>query len=52
MEVHLISGAVVGMNFDDPEYAEQVFSNVMDTINKTIPDHVTGTAFVAQAITT
>jgi hypothetical protein len=36
------------MNFDDPEYAEQVFSDVMDTINKTIPDHVTGVQIVAE----
>jgi len=48
LEVHLTSGAVVGMSFDDPEYAEQVFSDVMDTINKTIPDHVTGVEVVAE----
>ena len=43
MELHLVSGEIVGMNFDDPDYAEQVFAQVIDTMNKTIPDHVTGT---------
>ena len=46
MEVHMASGAVIGMNFDDPDHAESVFAEVMDTINKTIPDHVTGTTLV------
>jgi len=50
MELFLVSGSVVGMNFDDPDYAETVFSDVIETINKTIPDHVTGIEAIAQAI--
>ena len=50
MELHLVSGGIVGMNFDDPDYAETVFSNVIDTINKTIPDHVTGTEVIAAPV--
>ena len=42
MEVHMASGAVIGMSFDDPDHAEAVFAQVVDTLNKTIPDHVTG----------
>ena len=42
MEVHMASGAVIGMNFDDPDHAEQVFAQVVETLNKTIPDHVRG----------
>lgn len=48
IELHLSSGAVLGMNFDDADYAEQVFAEIIGTINKTIPDHVTGTKVVAQ----
>ena len=51
MEIHLVGGEQVGMNFDDPDYAEQVFTDVIETINKTIPDHVTGTEFTVQAMT-
>ena len=42
MEVQLANGSVIGMSFDDPEYAEKVFAQVIDTINKTIPDHAAG----------
>jgi hypothetical protein len=51
LEMHLIGGAVIGMNFDDPDYAEQVFAEIIETINKTIPDHVTGTQVIAQPAT-
>ena len=47
LDINLTSGAVIGMSFDDPEYAEQVFAEIIDTINKTIPDHVTGATVVA-----
>ena len=47
LELSLTSGAVIGMRFDDPEYAEQVFAEIIGTINKTIPDHVTGASVVA-----
>ena len=43
MELHLTDGSVVGMNFDDPNHAEVVFAHVIDTINRTIPDHVAST---------
>lgn len=39
MEVFMANGAVVAMNFEDPEHAEQTFAEVIDTINRTIPDH-------------
>ena len=39
MEMHLTDGSVVGMGFDDPNHAETVFAHVIDTINRTIPDH-------------
>jgi hypothetical protein len=42
MEIHMASGAVIGMNFDDPEHAEAVYTEVVETLNKTIPDHVRG----------
>ena len=47
LELNLTSGAVIGMRFDDPEYAEQVFGEIIGTINKTIPDHVTGASVIA-----
>ena len=40
MEVHLADGSVIGMSFDDPGHAEKTFAQVIDTINRTIPDHV------------
>jgi hypothetical protein len=46
MEITLATGDVVGMNFDDPEHAEQVFFQVVATINRTIPDHLAGTPIV------
>ncbi len=42
MEIHLASGEIVGMGFDDPEHAESVFAEVVATMNRTIPDHVRG----------
>ena|GEM_PF-2620932 len=46
MEISLANGAVVTMNFNDPDHAERVFAQVVDTINRTIPDHVAGTPIV------
>ena len=46
MEVHLANGAVIGMNFDDPSHAEKTFAHVIDTINRTIPDHMSGDPIV------
>jgi hypothetical protein len=40
MELHLANGSVIGMNFDEPDRAERVFTQVIDTINRTIPDHL------------
>jgi hypothetical protein len=40
MEINLSNGQVIGMNFDSPEHADQVFGEVIATINRTIPDHV------------
>ena len=39
MEVSLANGAVISMNFDEPDHAEQTFAEVIETINRTIPDH-------------
>jgi hypothetical protein len=39
MEVHLVDGTVVSMSFDEAEHAEKIFAEVIDTINRTIPDH-------------
>jgi len=44
MELHMTDGSVIGMSFDDPSHAETVFAHVIDTINKTIPDHIAGAA--------
>jgi hypothetical protein len=41
MEIYLANGSVISMNFDEPEHAEKTFADVIDTINRTIPDHVT-----------
>ena len=43
MELHLADGSVVGMSVDDPTHAETVFAHVIDTINRTIPDHLGNT---------
>jgi hypothetical protein len=43
MELHMTDGSVIGMSFDDPAHAETVFTHVIDTINRTIPDHMAGT---------
>jgi len=43
MELHMTNGSVIGMNFDDPSHAETVFAHVIDTINRTIPDHIAET---------
>jgi hypothetical protein len=40
MEVFLANGAVISMNFDEPDHAEQTFSEVVAILNRTIPDHV------------
>jgi hypothetical protein len=47
MELHLANGGVIGMSFDDPDHAERVFGQVIDTINRTIPDHVAGEVITA-----
>jgi len=43
LEIYMLGGAVIGMSFDDPELAEEVFTEVLGSISRTIPDHVTGT---------
>jgi hypothetical protein len=43
MEIYMLGGAVIGMSFDDPELAEEVFTEVLSSISRTIPDHVRGT---------
>jgi hypothetical protein len=40
MEIHLANGAVISMNFEEPDHAERTFADVIDTINRTIPDHL------------
>ncbi|MEY2403499.1 MAG: hypothetical protein QOD38_1050 [Acidimicrobiaceae bacterium] len=40
MEIHLANGAVISMSFDDSDHAEKTFADVIDTINRTIPDHL------------
>jgi hypothetical protein len=40
MEVFLANGAVISMNFDEPDHAEETFAEVIATINRTIPDHL------------
>ena len=39
MEVHLANGAVISMNFQEADHAEKTFADVVDIINRTIPDH-------------
>ena len=39
MEIYLANGAVISMNFEEPDHAEKTFADVIDTINRTIPDH-------------
>jgi hypothetical protein len=41
MELQLANGSVISMNFDEPDHAERTFAEVIDTINRTIPDHLT-----------
>ena len=41
MEIYLANGAVISMNFEEPDHAEKTFADVIDTINHTIPDHLT-----------
>ena len=48
LELYLTNGSVVGMSFDDPSHAEGVFATVIDTINRTIPDHVSNTRIVVR----
>lgn len=40
MEIYLANGAVISMNFEEPDHAEKTFALVIDTINRTIPDHL------------
>jgi hypothetical protein len=40
MEINLANGSVVSMNFEEHDQAERVFAQVMDIINRTIPDHL------------
>jgi hypothetical protein len=40
MEIYLANGAVISMNFEEPDHAERTFADVIDTINRTIPDHL------------
>jgi hypothetical protein len=47
MEVQLANGSTVGMSFDDPDHAEEVFAEVVATINRTIPDHLVREVIVA-----
>ncbi|HEY2813801.1 MAG TPA: hypothetical protein VGJ03_10095 [Acidimicrobiales bacterium] len=46
MEINLANGGVISMNFDEHDHAERVFAQVIDTINRTIPDHLAGTPIV------
>lgn len=41
MEIYMANGAVIAMNFEEPDHAEKTFSDVINTINRTIPDHDT-----------
>jgi hypothetical protein len=38
MEVHLMDGGVIAMNFDETDHAEQTFHEVVSSVNRTIPD--------------
>jgi hypothetical protein len=40
MEIYLANGAVISMNFDEPDHAEKTFAEVIATLNHTIPDHL------------
>ena len=40
MEIFLANGAVISMNFDEPDHAEKTFSEVIAILNHTIPDHL------------
>ena len=40
MEIYLENGAVISMNFDEPDHAEKIFAEVVATLNHTIPDHL------------
>ena len=40
MEVFLANGAVISMNFDEPDHAEKTFAEVIAILNHTIPDHL------------
>jgi hypothetical protein len=46
MEINLANGSVISMSFDEHDHAEQVFAQVIDTINRTIPDHLAGAPIV------
>jgi hypothetical protein len=47
MEVRLADGGTIAMTFDEPDHAEAVFTEVVATINRTIPDHVASRARIA-----
>ena len=47
MELQLANGSTVGMTFDEPDHAEEVFAQVVATINRTIPDHLAREVIVA-----
>ena len=40
MEIYIANGAVISMSFQEPDHAEKTFADVIDTINRTIPDHL------------
>jgi hypothetical protein len=40
MEVRLADGGTIAMTFDEPDHAETVFTEVVATLNRTIPDHL------------
>ena len=40
MEIYMANGAVISMSFEEPDHAEKTFADVIDTINRTIPDHL------------
>jgi len=44
LEVFLANGAVIAMNFIEPDHAEKTFAEVIETINRTIPEHSPGGA--------
>jgi hypothetical protein len=37
MEIHVMNGSVIAMNFDEVDHAEQTFEDVISSVNLTIP---------------